>query len=103
MKEITVLFEGGESRRNAGTACNFMLVTCEELKKAYTEDELEEKFDVGYPSSLEDVAELYAEVLLECDEEEYDEDYGYEELKADIIRQAKAHGIDADSLKFMYD
>lgn len=48
--------------------------------------------------------ELYAEVLIEYEmETEEDETRSYEPLKAEIIRQAVAAGIDPAKLKFWYD
>ena len=102
---IKVRFEGGEPRTYGDKGCNFMLVGYDEMSKHFTDDELEEKFDISYPDSVEDV-ELYAEWVCGVDfetEKEELEDEGYEELKAEIIRQAKAHGIDESDLKFWYD
>ncbi len=102
---VSVKFEGGESRTHGGKCCNFMTVDYDELRKHFTDDELEEMFDVSYPDSVEDV-ELYAEWVCGVDFETDDDeigDEGYEELKAEIIRQAKAHGIDENNLKFLYD
>ena len=73
-KKISIGFWGGESRKNPGSGCNYMI--------AHTEDG----------------TELYAEVLVDNTIE--DDEYGYEELKVEIIRQAKTNGIDSECLDF---
>lgn len=64
---------------------------------------------VNYLISLRHIEpELYAEIIVpeECFDDEGEfidsdaENYGYEELKAEIIEQAKAHGIDVNRLEF---
>lgn len=87
---INVLFEGGESRQNHDLGCNYMI--------AHAED-----------SEGNDV-ELYSEVLVPDDWQEYEEipdgererfdQESFEELKADIIRQAKEAGIEVQNLSF---
>lgn len=71
MKKYEVEFMGGESR-NGQYAVNYMMVVV-------------------------DGTELYAEYDLRGVE---DEDAGYDELKAEIIAQAKEQGVDVDSLIF---
>ena len=71
MKKYQVEFAGGESR-NGEYACNYMLACVDGL-------------------------ELYAEYDLRGVE---DEDAGYDELKAEIIAQAKKKEVDVDSLIF---
>lgn len=48
-----------------------------------------------------DGVELYAEVVLP--DEDVAEDYGYDELKAEILEQAEENDIPADTLHFWYD
>lgn len=74
MKKYEVMFQGGEG--DYGKAVNFML------------------------SQIDDTR-LYAEV--ELPEGDVPEDYGYDELKAEILEQAKAEGIPTDQLAFWYD
>lgn len=74
MSKYEVSFLGGESR-NSSEAVNYMIA------------------DV-------DGVELYSEIVLPDDE---DEDYGYDELKGEILQQAQDAGIAADDLKFWYD
>ena len=74
----TVEYSGGESREHAGEACDYMLV--------------------WVPTSEDDL-ELYAEAPVV----EGDETATYEELRAEIIRQAVAAGINPETLKFWYD
>lgn len=55
-----------------------------------------------------DEIELYAEIdwpdpYSDPDSTDYDEAYGYDELKAEIISQAREHGIPSEVLKFFYD
>lgn len=47
-----------------------------------------------------DEQKLYAEVLVPDTEEECDDDFGYDELQADIIKQAKEAGINEGRLIF---
>lgn len=72
---IKVEFNGGQGRQTSA-AVNYMLA------------------DV-------DGVELYAEVEIPDDEDP--DEYGYDELKAEIIAQAKANGIDTSLLKFWWD
>jgi hypothetical protein len=43
------------------------------------------------------------ELYVECDPDDEDETGTYDDLKAEILLQAKEHGIDPGILKFMYD
>lgn len=74
MKYVSVEFSGGESRKS-NEAVNYML-------------------------AVVDGVELYAEssVPAECDDE-----YGYDDLKAQILRQAEKQHIDFNSLIFWFD
>lgn len=84
VKKIKVRFEGGEARdfhHGKLNAVNFMLAKFED------EDG--------------DEIELYAE--HEIEDEDASSDEGYDELKAEIIEQAKEYGIAADRLHFYYD
>jgi hypothetical protein len=78
MKKIEVLYQSGESRENPGVGVDYML--------AKIEDE-------------EILAELGAEEEIEL----YAEDGSYEELKEEIIEQAREYGIAEVQLKFWYD
>lgn len=71
---IDVEYSGGESRTHSGTAVDYMLATIEGN-------------------------ELYSEM----EAVEGDENANYEELKQDIINQAKELGYHRDMLKFWYD
>lgn len=72
---IKVTFEGGQGR-NTDKAVNYMIA------------------DV-------DGVELYAEVEIPDDADP--DEYGYDELKKEIISQAKEHDIDVNQLKFWWD
>lgn len=77
MKKYKVTYQGGEGRYTTA-AVDWMMVTIE------TDDEL---------------IELYAEREMV----EGDETATYDDLKADILRQAEENGIDKDSLIFWFD
>lgn len=78
--EINIIFEGGQSKDGIH-GCVYML-------GRYVDDDGDEQ-------------ELYAEVLSTDTEEECDnDDFGYDELKAEIIKQAKEAGIHEGRLKF---
>ena len=84
MKKYSIGYHNGESRQHPGKACDYML--------CFVEDE------AGAP------VELYAEAL-EPDGSAVDDmaawDYAvFNDLKADIIRQAKDCGIAAEQLVF---
>ena len=72
---IKVTFDGGQGR-NTEKAVNYMIA------------------DV-------DGVELYAEVEIPDDADP--DEYGYDELKKEIISQAKEHDIDVNQLKFWWD
>lgn len=79
-QKIRIGFYGGESAYEAGKSCNYLIA----LEK---------------PTDAEgDPVELYAEIILP--DEDTPDDYGYEALKAEIIEQAKEHGIPAENLVF---
>lgn len=85
MKKIEVKFEAGEAcywHHGELPAVNFMLAKFED------EDG--------------DWVELYAEHEI-VEDEDAGGDEGYDELKAEIIEQAKEYGIEADRLHFYYD
>ena len=73
MKKYEVEYSAGEAR-NGNESVDYMLV------------------------EINDV-ELYAEVAPDPE----DETGTYEELKAEIIRQAEKNGIDVEALRFLYD
>lgn len=77
MKKYKVTYQGGEGRYTTA-AVDWMMVTIE------TDDE---------------PIELYAEREIV----EGDETATYDDLKADILRQAEENGIDKDSLIFWFD
>ena len=77
MKKYKVTYQGGEGRYTTA-AVDWMMVTIE------TDDE---------------PIELYAEREMV----EGDETATYDDLKADILRQAEENGIDKDSLVFWFD
>lgn len=77
MKKYKVTYQGGEGRYTTA-AVDWMMVTIE------TDDE---------------PIELYAEREMV----EGDETATYDDLKADILRQAEKNGIDKDSLIFWFD
>ena len=77
MKKYKVEYQGGEGRYTTA-AVDWMMVTIE------TDDE---------------PIELYAEREMV----EGDETATYDDLKADILRQAEENGIDKDSLIFWFD
>lgn len=72
---INVEFNGGQGR-NTDTAVNYMLAEI-------------------------DGVELYAE--MEIPEDANPDEYGYDELKDEIIAQAKENDIDTSLLKFWWD
>lgn len=72
---INVEFNGGQGRKT-DTAVNYMLVEI-------------------------DGVELYAE--MEIPEDANPDEYGYDELKDEIIAQAKENDIDTSLLKFWWD
>ena len=72
---INVEFSGGPGR-NVNAAVNYMLAEIDEI-------------------------ELYAE--MEVPEDADFDEYGYDELKDEIIAQAKENDIDVSSLKFWWD
>lgn len=77
---INIIFEGGQAMDGIH-GCVYML-------GRYVDDDGDEQ-------------ELYAEVLAPDTEEECDDDdFGYDELKAEIIKQAKEIGISEDRLIF---
>ena len=80
MKKINVKYSSGESRTNPGKAVDYMIATLG------NED--------GY-----EIDEIYAE----ADPVEGDETGTYEELRAEILSQAKDAGVPADILQFWYD
>ena len=92
MNKINVEFNGGESRQNPGVACDYMI--------AKTEIDGEE-------------IELYAEILIDdfCKEHglDYDtddleaEDMIYQQLRDDIVEQAREHGILENAMHFSWD
>lgn len=86
MKKYEVEFQGGESRYNAGKAIDYMLV------------------EVPNPEDESEMIELYAEMenpTWDEDEDAFaDESYTYDDLKAEIISQARENGIDPESLVF---
>lgn len=73
MKKYEVEYSAGEAR-NGNESVDYMLV------------------------EINDV-ELYAEAAPDPE----DETGTYEELKAEIIRQAEKNGIDVEALSFLYD
>lgn len=77
MKKYKVTYQGGEGRYTTA-AVDWMMVTIE------TDDE---------------PIEMYAEREMV----EGDETATYDDLKADILRQAEENGIDKDSLVFWFD
>lgn len=77
MKKYKVTYQGGEGRYTTA-AVDWMMVTIE------TDDE---------------PIELYTEREMV----EGDETATYDDLKADILRQAEENGIDKDSLIFWFD
>lgn len=77
MKKYKVTYQGGEGRYT-NEAVDWMMVTIE------TDDE---------------PIELYAEREMV----EGDETANYDDLKADILRQAEENGIDKNSLVFWFD
>lgn len=77
MKKYKVTYQSGEGRYTTA-AVDWMMVTIE------TDDE---------------PIELYAEREMV----EGDETATYDDLKADILRQAEENGIDKDSLIFWFD
>lgn len=77
MKKYKVTYQGGEGRYT-NEAVDWMMVTIE------TDDEQ---------------IELYAEREMI----EGDETANYDDLKADILRQAEENGIDKNSLVFWFD
>lgn len=77
MKKYKVTYQGGEGRYT-NEAVDWMMVAIE------TDDE---------------PIELYAEREMI----EGDETANYDDLKADILRQAEENGIDKDSLIFWFD
>ena len=89
-KKIVVNFEGGESTIHPTYACNYM-------SAKITESDLK-AYDIDADG---DFIELYAEHILSDSTE--DECEGYDELKRDIIEQAKRVGLPIESLKFFYD
>lgn len=76
---INIIFEGGQAMDGIH-GCVYML-------GRYVDDDGDEQ-------------ELYAEVLAPDTEEECDDDFGYDELKAEIIKQAKEAGISEERLIF---
>lgn len=72
---INVEFSGGPGR-NVNAAVNYMLAKIDEI-------------------------ELYAE--MEVPEDADFDEYGYDELKDEIIAQAKENDIDVSLLKFWWD
>lgn len=72
---INVEFSGGPGR-NVNAAVNYMLAEIDEI-------------------------ELYAE--MEVPEDADFDEYGYDELKDEIIAQAKENDIDVSLLKFWWD
>ena len=56
---------------------------------------------VNYMIANVDGIELYAEI--EIPDDSGSDEYGYDELKKEIISQAKGQGIDVDRLKFWWD
>lgn len=72
---INVEFNGGQGRKT-DTAVNYMLAEI-------------------------DGVELYAE--MEIPEDANPDEYGYDELKDEIIAQAKENDIDTSLLKFWWD
>lgn len=92
MKKVVVRFEAGESR--------YMYYNPDT-------DESEFKcvnFMIAHMAGggLYDDDELYAEVALP-DDEEADSDFGYTELKQEIIHQCVEKGYNPDALFFYYD
>ena len=84
MKKHTVGYYGGESLQYPGKSCDYMI--------CHVDDEDGELVD------------LYAEVICPDDvtEDSIDawSDSVYDDLKAEIIRQAKDYGIAAEQLEF---
>lgn len=74
-----VEYNGGESQKHAGQPCDYMYV--------------------WVPDPEGNEIEFYAEMPISLE----DEAASYEPLKAEIIRQAVAAGIDPARLKFWYD
>ena len=83
---LEIRFEGGEGRMNPEESVNYMIAE-------YEDKDGEEQ-------------ELYAEVVddqkAEPGTDEYDEFYGYDELKDEIIYQAEKAGLDLSTLKFFF-
>jgi len=77
-KQLVVNFEGGEGR-HTNAPVNYMIC------------------------NLGNGAELYAERALTGEGENFDEGEWYDELRNDIIGQAKEKGIDESELNFAYD
>ena len=84
MKKYTVGYYGGESLQYPGKSCDYMICAARD--------------EGGRP------VELYAEVICPDDvtEDSIDawSDSVYDDLKAEIVRQAKGYGIAADQLEF---
>ncbi len=81
MKKYEVKFDGGESRDTYNgeiIGVDYMLVEVPDL------DDEDENI------------ELYAELPA-------DDEKNYDELKAEILRQAKEHGYAEENFKFWYD
>lgn len=84
LKKYRVEFSGGESRQQPEKGCDYMICA------AWDKD--------GDP------VELYAEIVspegLTIEDADAWSDSVYDDLKAEIIRQAKDYGITAEQLEF---
>lgn len=81
MKKYEVRFDGGESRSTYNgeiIGVDYMLV------------------EVPSPEDEDESVELYAELPA-------DDEKNYDELKAEILRQAKEHGYTEENFTFWYD
>lgn len=88
MAKYKVNYQGGESR-NSNAAVDYMIVK------------------VPDPENEDEVIELYAEMENPTWDEETeaftDECYTYDDLKAEIVSQARENSIDPETLVFYYD
>ena len=82
MATYRVIYCGGESRKEAHRACDFMLVNLDDGDELYAER--------VYPSGVEGDSPEFNHL-----EEQYEE-----ELRAEIIEQAAQRGIDSAQLVF---
>lgn len=117
-EECKRISEQCEEEGYPGTGDNYEL-RCAELWKYYEEqiDAIDEKYQVkvefnggecrqsceavNYMLANVDGVELYAEV--EIPDGKYPDEYGYDELKEEILSQAKENNIPEWKLKFWWD